>query len=74
MILLIIGGLKMTNIITLKDIVAKSKYGENFWRQGLCRSEFEKHRVMSGQGKYIYNDSLEFREELKNYLRLKRKI
>ena len=64
----------MSKIVTLKQIAANSKYGENFWRQGLCRSEFEKHRVMSGQGKYIYNDSLEFRECLKNYLRIKRKI
>lgn len=61
--------------ITLKGVVAKSKYGDNFWRTGLCRSEFEKYRIKGeDQGKYTYIDSPEFRNELKRYLILKRKI
>ena len=64
----------MSKIVTLKEIAANSKYGENFWRQGLCRSEFEKHRALKQVGKYNYIDSPEFRECLKNYLEIKRKI
>ena len=60
--------------ITLKGIAAKSKYGENFWRTGLCRSEFEKYRIKGNAGKFTYIYNSDFRKELRNYLVLKRKI